>query len=197
MITKQLVVATAFVASLLGAVSCAQRAATKAPPGSPAATAAKPSEARLAVGDVPGAVPVLPPGTVRVTPANPVPPPSATTIAPMPAPGEDSAATAQRRLMNLPKFGDYVYVTQLPEAIERTVPEFPLTARQAGVSGTVMVQVLVLADGTVGDTHVIKSIPPLDDAAVSCVRKWKFKPAQNDKGATPVWVAIPVTFTLH
>jgi TonB family protein len=149
----------------------------------------------LAIGDVPGAVPVIP-STTRQSQSNPRPV-GGNTIAPIPVPGEDSAATARRKLMNVPKFGDYVFVTELPEVIERVGPAYPDAARQAGVSGTVMIQALVLADGTVGDTRIVKSIPLLDEAAVSCVRKWRFRPARNTEGPTAVWVGVPVTFSLH
>jgi TonB family protein len=151
-----------------------------------------PPKDALAIGDVPGAVPVIP-STTRSSQSNPRPV-GGNTIAPIPAPGEDSAATAQRKLMNVPKFGDYVFVTKLPEAVDRVKPEYPAALRGSGVDGTVMVQALVLADGTVADTRVIKSIPPLDEAAVSCVRKWRFKPALNQDVPTAVWVGVPIRF---
>ena len=193
--TRHVVIVSFLALGVWVGASCAHRSRSSAPPAD-----------QLAVGEVPGAVPVIPPGPAAVPPPGAlrsVPPPGtpspdiSTTIAPMPVPGEDSAATARRKMMNLPKFGDYVHVTELPEAIEKAAPAYPDAARQAGVSGTVMVQVLVLADGSVADTRVVKSIPPLDDAAVSCVRKWRFKPARNAQGPTAVWVGIPVTFTLH
>lgn len=129
-----------------------------------------PAADQLAIGDVPG---VMAP--------------------PAPIAGEDSGTTLGRK-SNLPKFGDYVYVTELPEAIEKAKPEYPAAMRGSGVGGFVIVQALVLADGTVGDTHIVKSIPPLDEAAATCVRKWKFKPAENKEGPTAVWVAIPIEF---
>ena len=186
MSTQQRVMITLVAAAALGVwsvASCAHRSRSTAPTDT------------LAIGDVPGAMPVIPPAT-RQSQSNPRPI-GGNTIAPIPAPGEDSAATAQRKMMNIPKFGDYVYVTELPEAVERVAPAYPEAARQAGVSGTVMVQALVLADGTVADTRIVKSIPPLDEAAASCVRKWKFKPARNNEGPTAVWVGVPVTFSLH
>ena len=181
--TRSLVMFTMAAASLFAA-SCAQQSRSKAPPPD-----------QLAIGDVPGAVPVISP-TTRQSQSNPRPI-VGNTIAPIPVPGEDSAATAQRKMMNIPKFGDYVFVTELPEVVERVKPEYPLAARGTGVSGTVMVQALVLADGTVGDTRIVKSIPPLDEAAASAVRKWKFKPALNKDVPTAVWVGVPVTFTLE
>src|SRR6185503_8173379 len=44
---------------------------------------------------------------------------------------------------DLPKFGDYVYVEELPEAINKVPPIYPDIAREAGVDGQVVVQALV------------------------------------------------------
>jgi len=90
-----------------------------------------------------------------------------------------------------------VYVDELPEALVRVPPEYPDLAREAGVSGTVMVQALVGRDGTVRDTRVVKSIPMLDAVAVRAVRQWTFKPARAEGKPVAVWVGIPVKFSLH
>lgn len=97
----------------------------------------------------------------------------------------------------LPAFGDYVYVEELPEAITRVPPVYPAAARSAGVEGIVMVQALVLRDGSVGDTRVVRSIPPLDVAASTAVRQWRFQPARANGQPIAVWVGIPVRFTLR
>jgi periplasmic protein TonB len=97
----------------------------------------------------------------------------------------------------LPKFGEYVYVEELPEAIHKEAPQYPDLAREASVDGTVMVQALVGKDGKVKDTRVVKSIPMLDAAAVAAVRQWVFKPALSNNKPVAVWVAVPVKFTLH
>lgn len=97
----------------------------------------------------------------------------------------------------LPKFGDYVYVEELPEAVTRIPPSYPDLAREAGVDGTVMVQALVGKDGKVKDVRVVKSIPMLDEAAKSAVRQWVFKPALSNNKPVAVWVGVPVKFSLH
>ncbi len=97
----------------------------------------------------------------------------------------------------LPKFGEYVYVEELPEAITRVQPVYPDIAREANVDGTVMVQALVGKDGKVKDTRVVKSIPMLDGAAVTAVKQWVFKPALSNNKPVAVWVAVPVKFSLH
>lgn len=114
------------------------------------------------------------------------------TVAPLPPPGPvDSDSNV------LPKFGDYVYVEEHPEALTRVSPAYPDEARRAGVDGTVMVQALVLRDGNVGDTRIVKSVPGLDDAAVAAVRQWRFKPGMAKGQPVAVWVGVPVRFTLH
>lgn len=93
-----------------------------------------------------------------------------------------------------PKFGDYVYVEELPEAILRPAPVYPEEAKRAGIAGTVMIQVLVGKDGRVRDTRIVKSIPMLDQAAIDCARQWVFKPALAKGQPVAVWVAVPVRF---
>ena len=93
-----------------------------------------------------------------------------------------------------PAPGDYVYVDELPEAIMKVDPPYPEEARRAGIEGTVLVQVLVLEDGSVGDWRIVQSIPALDEAAVVCARQWRWKPALSKGVPTPVWVAVPIQF---
>jgi TonB family protein len=93
-----------------------------------------------------------------------------------------------------PAFGEYVYVEELPEAVEKVQPP-PRDYPGAIVEGIVMVQALVGEDGLVKDTRVVKSIPTLDAEAVACVRKWRFKPAMSHGKPIAVWVAVPVKFT--
>ena len=97
----------------------------------------------------------------------------------------------------LPKFGEYVYVEELPEAVTKVQPIYPDLAREASVDGTVVVQALVGKDGKVKDTKVVKSVAMLDAAAVTAVRQWVFKPALSNNKPVAVWVAVPVKFTLH
>lgn len=96
-----------------------------------------------------------------------------------------------------PKFGDYVFVEELPEALTKVPPSYPDAARKAGVDGMVIIQALVGKDGRVKDARVTKSIPPLDESAMQCVRQWIFKPAMAGGAPVAVWVAVPIKFTLH
>ena len=97
---------------------------------------------------------------------------------------------------DLPAFGEYVYVEELPEALTKPAPEYPEEARMAGQEGLVVVQALIGTDGLVKDTRVVKSVPSLDDAAVAAVEQWTFKPALAEGKPVAVWVAVPVKFSL-
>lgn len=113
------------------------------------------------------------------------------------ATGDNQIVVAPPSEDELPKFGEYVYVEELPEAVTRISPQYPDLAREAGVDGTVMVQALVGKDGKVKDVKVVKSIPMLDASAVSAVKQWVFKPALSNNKPVAVWVAVPVKFSLH
>jgi protein TonB len=110
--------------------------------------------------------------------------------------GGDQIIVAPPSDEELPQFGQYVYVEELPEAITKAAPLYPDIAREAGVDGQVVVQALVGKDGRVKDTRVVKSIPMLDQAAVDAVKQWVFKPALSNNKPVAVWVAVPVRFSL-
>ena len=74
---------------------------------------------------------------------------------------------------------------------------YPKAAKDAGIQGTVLVMTEIMPDGSVGGTKVVESIPALDDAAVEAVKRMRFRPASDQGRAVPVWVGIPVRFTLH
>ncbi len=97
----------------------------------------------------------------------------------------------------LPKFGEYVYVEELPEVITKAPIEYPDIARSASVEGTVTVQALVGKDGKVKETKITKSVPMLDQAAENAVKQYVFKPALSNNKPVAVWVAVPVRFSLH
>lgn len=93
-----------------------------------------------------------------------------------------------------PQFGEYVSVDQQAEPISKVDPIYPDDAKQAGIEGTIIVQALVIEDGSVEECRAVPSIPALEDAAVACVRQWHFKPAMIGGKPVAVWVTVPVRF---
>lgn len=93
--------------------------------------------------------------------------------------------------------GEFVDADQLPERVLFVSPEYTDMAREAGVEGTVMLWALVDLDGSVKAVQVIRSVPLLDAAASTAVRRWRFTPALANGHPVRVWVAVPVKFSLH
>ena len=87
-----------------------------------------------------------------------------------------------------------------PEIIREFKPSYTPGAMRERIQGLVEVQAIVLADGTVGDVRVVKSLDKefgLDEQAVKTVKQWQFRPGQKDGAAVPVLVNIEMTFTLR
>ena len=84
-----------------------------------------------------------------------------------------------------------------PVLVSMQDPVYPESAKQKGISGTVLVRVLVGEDGRVQDTLVIQSVPLLDEAAVAAARTAAFEPARKDDRPVAVWMVIPVEYRLH
>lgn len=57
---------------------------------------------------------------------------------------------------------------------------YPDLARKMNLSGTVKVEVVVAANGTVKDAKVVGGHPVLAGAALDAVRKWRFEPAAGE-----------------
>jgi TonB family protein len=73
-------------------------------------------------------------------------------------------------------------------------PVYPESAKNAGVEGTVVLELTVNRAGDVVAVRVVSSIPLLDAAAVDAVREWKYEPADTD---APRVFRVPVPFTLE
>jgi len=73
---------------------------------------------------------------------------------------------------------------------------YPRTLRDAGIAGTVLLQVFVEADGSIGNVRVETSsgYPEMDRAAERVMRDARFSPALNRDERVAVWVQIPIRF---
>lgn len=64
----------------------------------------------------------------------------------------------------------------------RVQPQYPRSALERGVEGSVVVEFTVREDGTVADAHVIEAEPKgtFDRAALAAIQKFKYKPTVVD-----------------
>jgi TonB family protein len=85
-----------------------------------------------------------------------------------------------------------------PPRIRREVkPFYTPDAMRRKVEGVVLLDALVLPDGSVGAARVKQSLDPdLDQSAVASLRRWQFMPATRDGIPVAVVVAVEVSFTL-
>ena len=86
-----------------------------------------------------------------------------------------------------------------PVIIKEVRPQYTKDAMDRKVQGSVEMECVVRADGTVDDdVKVTKSLDPdLDQQAVIAVRQWRFRPGTKDGKPVDVQVNIELTFTLR
>jgi protein TonB len=86
-----------------------------------------------------------------------------------------------------------------PNYKENTPPAYPLTARRRNYEGTVLLDVLVRRDGTVGSVRLSQSSghEALDQSAMRAVMKWTFHPGKRGDEPLEMWVTIPIRYQLR
>lgn len=85
---------------------------------------------------------------------------------------------------------------QAPERISYVPPVYPAIAKAARVSGIVIAEAVVGADGAVTDARIIRSIALLDEAALNAVRQWRYSPSLMNGRPVPVIMTVTVAFKL-
>lgn len=85
-----------------------------------------------------------------------------------------------------------------PDYLLNPEPKYPEAARRRGIEGVVLLDVLVLADGTAGSVLLARTSGSalLDDAAIEAVRPWRFRPAMRAGVPVDSTVSIPIRFRL-
>jgi protein TonB len=83
---------------------------------------------------------------------------------------------------------------RLAEAIP---PSYPPLAQHMNVQGSVVLQALIAADGTIENLHVMSGPAILASAAQQAVREWRFKPVFQNGMAVETKATITVNFTIR
>lgn len=78
-------------------------------------------------------------------------------------------------------------------------PVYPTLSRRYGEEGTVVLRVLVNADGRAGqvEIHSSSGYKLLDQSAQQAVQGWRFAPATNNGQPVSDWFLVPIPFKLH
>jgi len=80
--------------------------------------------------------------------------------------------------------------------IRRIQPTYPPLAKQARISGAVVLQAEISKDGSIQNLHVISGHPMLVPSALDAVKQWKYKPYILNGEPVEVETTITVNFTL-
>jgi protein TonB len=84
-----------------------------------------------------------------------------------------------------------------PRKVVDVRPEYPQDARDAKIQGVVILEIVIAEDGGVIETHILRSIPALDQAAIDAVSQWKFEPTLLNGEPVEVEITVTVNFSLQ
>ncbi len=88
----------------------------------------------------------------------------------------------------------------LPRVLREVKPQYTADAMRAKVQGTVLLECIVMPDGSVSDVQVVRSLDAvfgLDQEAVKAARQWRFVPGSRLGEPVPVIITIELSFTLR
>jgi protein TonB len=86
-----------------------------------------------------------------------------------------------------------------PKLVAPERPDYPAEVLRRGVEGSVLMEAVVLTDGTIGEVRVLRSVDRkygLDEACVATLKKWRFSPGEKDGVPVPVLVDVEMSFAL-
>lgn len=83
-----------------------------------------------------------------------------------------------------------------PRQIVKTAPAYPVLARQARIQGEVVLDAVIDTEGKVINVSVVSGHPLLIEAAINCVRQWKYEPTYLNDEPIAVQLIVKVSFEL-
>jgi TonB family protein len=85
-----------------------------------------------------------------------------------------------------------------PRLLREVKAAYTDEARRRGVSGDVLLEIVIRVDGSVGDVRVLQGLGSgLDQRAIEAVRQWRFAPAKRKGVPVDVLVEVAVEFILR
>ena len=80
--------------------------------------------------------------------------------------------------------------------VRKVNPVYPPLARQARISGTVVLRAVISKDGSIENLSLVSGHPMLAPAAIDAVKQWKYKPYLLNGEPVEVDTEVQVNFTL-
>ena len=82
-----------------------------------------------------------------------------------------------------------------PRLLYRALPIYPVTAKQAGIQGEVVIKTTIDQKGNVVDMHVVSGPLMLRQAALDALRRWRYEPSKLDGQAISVQMLVTIKFS--
>ncbi len=87
---------------------------------------------------------------------------------------------------------------QQPVLVKKVEPPYPPIALQLRIEGIVILQAVITRTGSVEEVTVQRSVHPLlDQAAVSAVKQWVYRPAMSNGRSIKVYFTVTVNFHIR
>ncbi len=153
-------------------------------------TIARPAVPVMVSGNIDEAITIAP-TTFESNPISVLPPPTTT-----------REASTERDLAKAPIFTPFTVKPEIRnrgEVAQALARMYPPLLRDAGIGGTVLVWFFINAEGKVERTLVREGSghADLDEAALKVADIITFTPALNRDKRVPVWISLPITFTVR
>tara|TARA_Y100000588_G_scaffold302625_1_gene324957 strand:- start:178 stop:870 length:693 start_codon:yes stop_codon:yes gene_type:complete len=84
-----------------------------------------------------------------------------------------------------------------PTKTQDVPPVYPPVAQSARVQGIVILEAVIGPNGNVTEVKVLRSVPLLDEAAITAVKQWQYTPTLLNGVPVPVIMTVTVNFTLQ
>ena len=84
----------------------------------------------------------------------------------------------------------------VPKKTKHVQPTYPQEALAQGVRGIVILDIVVDVQGKIESTGVVRSVPGLDEAAITAARQWEYEPTRVNGKPVRVRITVPVVFAL-
>lgn len=81
--------------------------------------------------------------------------------------------------------------------IYKTIPQYPAIAKAARVEGTVELQAIISKMGTIENLRAVSGPPMLQEAAISAVKTWRYRPYMLNGQPIEVETTVNVIFKLE
>jgi protein TonB len=82
----------------------------------------------------------------------------------------------------------------------KVAPDYPELARTVRIQGRVILEAVILRDGTVAEVSVLQCTKPdlgFEEAAIEAIRQWRYEPGRQNGVPVDVYFTVVVEFALQ